>query len=231
MNEIYVQGCIFMRGLKNAGIFLAVLVVLSIVNGVTDKISKERSQKEHEKLDQRISQEKNTDELLEQVSNINALAKSGAGTEVSDMLSQAAAKKIDKDLAVGSIKERRDYAIGAFAGFFYVNVEARPSYCRAHGVEITKFVENFREGHADEIAIATANDMALEKIYSNPQWSAHESVQREVIEADMLGIQNQYQLSAKQACELVEKNGVALAEYMSLSNLQPEVYEAIRLEN
>ncbi|KVA47700.1 hypothetical protein [Burkholderia cepacia] len=61
---------------------------------------------------------------------------------------EAAASQSQADLAAKSGAQKADAAAGQFLGYYLVNVRARPDYCKSQGVDITTFVEAFKQHNA-----------------------------------------------------------------------------------
>ncbi len=140
---------------------------------------------------------------------------------------EAAIKKAEENInSKGTQKEKVQTAAGTFLGFYLVNFKQRAEYCQGQGVDISPFINAFKESHKNEYAIAvkaiSAAPSDVDKLYKmlKPQLET-------VIEQDMAYIASENGVSLPEACKLISDNAPTLVPDMHISVMQPAVYRAL----
>ena len=126
----------------------------------------------------------------------------------------------------GSAEGRRNTAVGAFYGFYLVNVRSRVDYCIRQGVNIDAFTTPSKSNNAPVLAVAapllTTMGMDQDKLYATLKTQISD-----MVETDMKGIAANSKTDAKGACQLMATNGGAIAEQMRFSKMLPEAYQVL----
>lgn len=156
--------------------------------------------------------------------------KYSAQTPRSIALQEVAIKKAEENInSQASPLKKRQAALSTFMGFYLVNHRTRSNFCKNLGVNISTFSNKFKILHQSEMGLSKqlvfkkAGD--VEKLYKilKPQLE-------KLIQQNMADISSAYDVTLSGACELIEKNGITFAEEMTLSKIQPAVYQAIHDE-
>ncbi|MFV2055064.1 MAG: hypothetical protein ACC707_01300 [Thiohalomonadales bacterium] len=140
---------------------------------------------------------------------------------------QAAIVKVGENInSKGSKKERIQTAASSFMGYYLVNYRQRAEYCQEQGVDITPFINAFKEAHKREYAVAvkaiSAKPSDLDKLFNilKPQLA-------KVIEQDMEFIASKNGVSLAGACQLISDNAAVLVTEVHISVMQPVVYNTL----
>lgn len=72
-----------------------------------------------------------------------------SGRPTSVVAREIAEQRARQQLADASGQEKQATAVGIYLGFETINTEGRLNWCKAHGVDITPFVNAFRSVHAE----------------------------------------------------------------------------------
>jgi hypothetical protein len=123
-------------------------------------------------------------------------------------------------------QQKKKAAVSTFMGFYLVNFRTRTEYCDELGIGISTFTDEFKRLHRDELSVSREvvfkKQADINKLYE----LIHPQLQK-VIAQDMSDIAAQYQVTNVQACQLVEDNGVAFAEAIHVSKIQPSVFREL----
>lgn len=173
-----------------------------------------------------------------------AMDKAGAAAnkEMDDMRAKAAAEHPDKPVALALQEEalkalakesgdkKADTAADQFIGFYMVNVRTRPDYCKALGVDISPFTNEFIAQHKDLYAksrmIHARSPYAPDKI-ENEMFKQLQPTFKKTIQDDLALAAKQNNATEKDVCEAFASNGKEMAAEMHLSKLAPALYQAM----
>ena len=126
----------------------------------------------------------------------------------------------------GDAAKRASTAADMFWGFYFINVRARPEFCREQGIDIGRFVEAFETGHVNELAKARSI-YARSSVDENTIYAGIKPHLRKSIVQDMNDIAAANKVTVREACQLVADNADTLAAEMHLSKAQPAIFQAL----
>lgn len=177
-----------------------------------------------------------------------AMDKAGAAAnkEMDDMRAKAAAEHPDKPVALAFQEEalkstaealakesgdkKADTAADQFIGFYMANVRTRPDYCKALGVDISPFTNEFIAQHKDLYSksrmIHARSPYAPDKI-ENEMFKQLQPTFKKTIQDDLALAAKQNNATEKDVCEVFASNGKEMAAEMHLSKLAPALYQAM----
>lgn len=153
--------------------------------------------------------------------------KKNPDVSVSEAIGREAVARTSEQLsAEGDEKKRRARAASSYFGFYFVNTRTRPEFCRRQNVDISPFVAAFEREHAAESAQARAALAAVDTD-ENQLFDLVEKQLQQLIVQDMTDIATANKVSLREACQLIARNGEAVAAEMHISKVQPAVYRTL----
>lgn len=172
-------------------------------------------------------------------------AVAAANKEMDDMRAKAAAEHPDKPVALALQEEalkwtaealakesgdkKADTAADQFIGFYMANVRTRPDYCKALGVDISPFTNEFIAQHKDLYAksrmIHARSPYATDKIEN--LFKQLQPTFKKTIQDELALAAKQNNATEKDVCEAFASNGKEMAAEMHLSKLAPALYQAM----
>ena len=115
----------------------------------------------------------------------------------------------------------------AFVGYYAINTQTRPAYCKKLGVDIGPYVAAFDAANAVPLARARAN-------YASRPAGAEEAVVQairpkleQMIRVDMTQVAALAQGSQEEGCEYLAKNADAIVAQLRFEASQPDAYREL----
>ncbi|MFM0143511.1 hypothetical protein [Paraburkholderia sp. RL18-085-BIA-A] len=147
-----------------------------------------------------------------------------------EAMRDAAISRSRATLAAETGAQKADEAAGQFLGYYLANVRARANYCRSQGVDITPFVEAFRQHNAtfyEQSRVIHARGPysadALEEMLYRQMGPAMEQAVRATTE-DAAARQN---VSVVVVCQSLAASPVEAVDVLDLSRVHPALIQAM----
>lgn len=145
-------------------------------------------------------------------------------------MSKDALKQSVHSLAKESGSDKADTAAGQFIGFYLINVRSRHDYCKALGVDISAFTNEFVSEHKDLYAksrvIHARSPYTPDQIESE-LFSLAQPTFKDTIGDAMSAMAKRKNMSEKDICVLFATNGKKYASEMHLSKINPTLFQAM----
>lgn len=143
---------------------------------------------------------------------------------------EEALKQSAQTLAQQSGAQKANTAAGQFLGFYLVNVRARHDYCKALGVDISAFTDQFKAQHRELYAKsrlihdrASPGAAALEVQMAQQLKPTFDKT----IQEAMAMTAHESQMTEQELCSAFSMNGGELAAELHLSKVNPGLQQAL----
>ncbi|MBK3780103.1 hypothetical protein G3A43_07520 [Paraburkholderia aspalathi] len=143
---------------------------------------------------------------------------------------QAAASQSVAELAAKSGAQKADAAAGQFLGYYLVNVRSRPAYCQSLGVDITSFVEAFKQHNAalyTKSRVINARgpysaDALEDMLYKQMGPNLERAVGANIEDAA-----KRQGVTAAAVCQSVADSPAQMVQLLDLQTVNPATYQAL----
>lgn len=156
-----------------------------------------------------------------------AAAKNSPELSQAEGIQREATKRAGAMVESQSGDKQANVAASVFWGFLFVNTRSRPQFCKELGVDIAPFVDAFQRIHTAEIAKAQAIFTRNSSTTPDQLFAKLEPQLRKTMEIDMEDLAASQNLSMLETCRLISVHGIAIANEMRLSKMQPSVHKAL----